>query len=249
VREDLDWLPRELKRRRWTTTAACWVGATTLATAATVVSGGALAHLGVLLAAGGIVAGGRLGRSRMLQQLEQLGHGSLDLVRLGAEPEGRLVHVSGRVSAQTTLPSFLHGVPAVYRRMTFRLGGTRFIHEAGVDFDLVDAAGVRLKVQVAGARLFVPPPAELADYPATLFTESALTRSLVYALGRNATREVQVVPSAEVLLRPDTNLDVIGYKTEAVDPSIGSGIGRSLPMRVALRAGRIPVILTPRPSL
>jgi hypothetical protein len=248
--EDLDWLPRELKALRWGATGASWLTLTGLAIAATVASAGALTQLAALVAAGGFFAGRRMARRLVLRRLERLAHGRLDLVRPGIEAQGRLIHVSGRVSAPSTLPSFLHAIPAVYRRMTFRFGHTRFLHEAAVDFDLVDGDGQRLRVHVDGARLFVPPARELADYPLGLFTGRALPASLARVLGpdgAHAAKRGKAIAAAEVVLQADTLVDVVGYKTETIDAQAGSRVGRSPPTRVALCAGRIPLIVTPRP--
>jgi len=245
--DDLSWLPRQLKALRWSTAGLCWVGTSGVALAATVASGGALAHLAAIATAGGIYAGSRLGRALMLRRLGRLARGDVDLARLAAESEGLLVHMSGRVSASETLPSFLHDRPAVYRRMTFRLGHRHFIHEAAVDFDIVDAAGSRLRVHVDDARLFAPPAKELADYPATLFTDRRLPPSLLPVFSTAAAqgaRDAGVVPSAELVLRADAPVDIIGYKTEAIDPVAGTRIGRGPPLRVALRSGRIPLIIS-----
>jgi hypothetical protein len=248
LRDDLDWLPRELKALRWSTTGATWAGATGLALAATIASAGMLAHVAAGAAAAGLYAGARLGRSLTRRRLERLARGRLDLVRVGGATEGRLVHVAGRVIARANLPSFLHAVPSVYRRMSFRLSGTRFVHEAAVDFDLVDAAGERLRVHVAGARLFVPAPRDLADYPAALFTRPDLPPSLAAVLGPRgaeiAGRRASV-PAAEIALCAGALVDVIGYKTETPDPTAEARMGRGPPMRPALQAGRVPLIVTP----
>jgi hypothetical protein len=247
LRQDLDWLPRELKLLRWSATGACWVGVTGTAVAVTLASAGMLAHVAAVAAAGGIYAGGRFGRSLMLRRLGRLAHGGLDLVRLANEAEGHLVHVSGRIRADKTLPSFLHRIPAVYRRMTFQLGRSRFIHEAAVDFDIVDTAGARLRVHVDSARLLVPPTRDLADYPAALFAGGAMPPSLARVLGAHAVRaarDSEAIPSAELLLEPGSFVEVIGYKTETIDPVAGARVGRAPPMRVALRSGRIPIIIT-----
>jgi hypothetical protein len=169
-------------------------------------------------------------------------------VRLGAEPEGRLAHVTGRVIAAAWQPSFLHGVHAAYRRLVFRLGGAHYIHEAAVDFELVDAEGERLRVHVNAAHMFASPRRELADYPATLFTARPLPPSLARVIGDRGERfaAARVVPAAESVLMPGAEVDVIGYKTETPDPAASARAGRGPPMRVALRSGRLPLIVTPR---
>ncbi|MBC8133251.1 MAG: hypothetical protein H7X95_09755 [Deltaproteobacteria bacterium] len=254
LRADLDWMPRELKALRWSVTGACWVGATGLAVAATIGSGGALAHVAAVAAAGGLYGGARAGRAMMLRHLGQLAHGLKDLDKIDRQAEGRLIHVSGRVSAVETLPTFLHGVPSVYRRMTFRLGHSHYVHEGAVDFDLVDDAGSRLHIHVDDARLFVPPARALADYPASLFTSRPQPPSLAAVVSAHvaragATAAAASIASGEVMLPVDARVDVIGYKTESIDPVAGTSVGRGPPLRVALRSGRIPVIISPHAPL
>jgi hypothetical protein len=244
--EELAWLPPELRAVRWSVwgVSALLAG---LGVAVTVASGGLLAHLAALGAAGGVLASGRLGRTLMRRRLEQLARGRLDLVRLGAEREGRLVHLVGRVDlVGAPLAGLLHGVPGVYRRMTFRLGGRRYLHESAVDFDLVGATGERVSVLVEGARLFAPAPADLVDYPVTPFAGKP-PPSLAYLFGEQLLEPDHRGPlqAAELVLRPGDEVEIVGEKTSKVDPSAVAPIARLPPMRAALRSGRIPLIITP----
>ena len=248
LRQELDWLPPELRAVRWSMwgLSAAFAG---LGLAVTVASGGLLAYLAAVGAAGGALATGGLGRSLLRRRVERLAHGQLDLVRLGAEREGRLTHVVGRIAvAGVSLAGLLHGVPGVYRRMTFRLGGQRYLHEAAVDFDLVDGGGERIAVLVDGARLCVPPPGELVDYPPEVLAGQALPGSLEGLLRPQLARlraRGRGLPAAESLLRPGAAVEIVGCKTERVDPTVGSAAGRRPPMRPALRSGRIPLIISP----
>jgi hypothetical protein len=252
LRRELEWLPPELRAVRWSMwgVSALLAG---LGVAVTVASGGALAHLVAVAAAGGAVAGGPLGRSIMRRRLQRLARGQLDMVRLGAEPEGELVHLAGRISLSgPPLRGFLFGVEGVYRRMTLRLWHRSYLHESAVDFDLVDSAGERISVLVQGSRLLVPPPRELVDCPRPMFASQPPPPSLAALMGKHPTRQVaegRAIPAAEFVLRPGAEVEIVGYKTGKVDPSAGSGIGRSPPMRPALRSGRIPLIITPKPAL
>jgi hypothetical protein len=246
--QELAWLPPELRAIRW----SMWglsAGLAGLGVAVTVASGGILAYLAALGAAGGALATGGLGRSLMLRRLERLAHGQLDLVRLGAEREGQLIHVVGRIAvARRSLQGLLHRVPGVYRRMTFRLGRQRHLHEAAVDFDLVDATGERISVLVDGARLCVPPPQELVDYPADVLAGQTLPPSLDGLIRPHLARlreRGRGLPAVESVLRAGALVDVVGCKTERVDPRVGSAVGRRPPMRPALASGRIPLIITP----
>jgi len=244
--QDLDWLPRELKLGRWSVTGASWVGTAAAAGALTIASAGLLVHLAALTGVAGVIAGGRLGRAFMLRRLEHLARGQLDLIRVGTLEEGQLAHVAGRVEAGETLRGLLHGVPGVYRRMLFRRGG-RYVHEAAVDFDVVDASGERLRVEVDEARLLIPSRKETASYPESLFAQAELPPSLraVFAGDPPSAGTNRVVEAAEHVLQPGTAVQIIGYKTEAIDPVQGSRIGRGPPTRPALRSGRVPLLITP----
>jgi hypothetical protein len=246
---ELDWVPAGLKARRWWTSGVAWAATAGAATAVAVASMGTLAHLAALGAVGGFVAGDRAGRARLRRGLERLAHGRLDLARLDAAGEGHLVHVAGRIASSAPFASFLHQVPTVYRRMTFRHRWRRWLHEAAVDFDLVDAAGAYIRVHVDGGHLFAPAARELADYPVAALTSRPLSPSLVALWGAGAAGLVApggVLSAAEIALAPGALVEIIGEKTGTVDPTAApSPGGRAPPMRAALRSGRVPLIITP----
>jgi hypothetical protein len=246
---ELDWLPPSLKARRWWTSGLTWAATAGGATALTVASMGALAHLALLGAVGGFVAGDRAGRARLRRGLERLAHGRFDLVRLDAAAEGHLVHVAGRVVSASPLASVLHQVPAVYRRLTFRHRWRRWLHEAAVDFDLVDASGAHIRVLVDGAQLFAPAARQLADYPVAALATRPLSPSLQRLWGAGAAHLAAAgdsLAAAEIALPPGTRVEIIGEKTGTVDPTAApSPGGRAPPMRASLRSGQIPLIITP----
>lgn len=245
--DDLNWLPRELKVGRWSVTGASWAGSVAAAGALTIASAGLLVHVAALTGAAGVVAGGRLGRAFMLRRLDRLARGRLDLIKVGTLEEGQLAHVAGRVEASETLAGFLHGVRCVYRRMLFRWRGRRSVHEAAVDFDVVDASGARLRVEVDDARLLIPARKETAAYPESLFAQAELPASLRAAFGAERPTDTpgRVIEAAEQVLQPGTTVQIIGYKTETVDPLGGVRVGRAPPTRPALRSGRVPLLITP----
>ena len=245
--DDLDWLPRELKLGRWSVTGASWAGSVAAAGALTIASAGLLVHVAALTGAAGVVAGGHLGRAFMLRRLDRLARGRLQLIKVGTLEEGQLAHVAGRVEATDTLRGLLHGVPGVYRRMLFRWRGRRYVHEAAVDFDVVDASGVRLHVEVDDARLLIPIRKETASYPESVFARADLPPSLRAAFGsdRPSSNAGRVIEAAEHVLQPGTPVQIIGYKTETVDPLRGVRVGRAPPTRPALRSGRVPLLITP----
>ena len=242
---DLAWLPSHLRALRSGTVVALWTSTTLAAIATAVLSGGAFAHLALLLGAGGFYAGDRLSRAIVRAQVRRLARGRVDLANLHREADGELVHVRGKVSAQATLPGFLHGTPSVYRRMSFVFFGTRLVHHAAVDFDLVDESGELVTVQVAGARLLAP-EVEHADYPATRFSEQPLPPTLerLFAGRRESLRGA--ISAGELLLRHGDDVEIVGYKTRTVDPRVAMRLARDTPMRATLRAGReLPLLITP----
>lgn len=243
--EDLDWMPRELKLGRWSVTGASWAGSVAAAGALTVASAGMLVHLAALTGAAGVYAGGRLGRAFMLRRLERLARGRLDLVRVGQLEEGELAHVAGKVAAAETVSGVLHGVRGVYRRLVFRWRGRRYVHEAAVDFDVVDASGARVKIEVDDARLLLSTRKDTASYPPSLFAGPDLPPSLRAVLGDDLRTGGRAVEAVEFVLQPGTAVQVVGYKTETVDPTLGTRVGHDVPMRSALRSGRVPLLITP----
>lgn len=245
--EDLDWMPRELKLGRWSVTGASWAGSVAAAGALTVASAGMLVHVAALTGAAGVYAGGRLGRAFMLRRLERLARGRLDLVHVGHLEEGELAHVAGKVAATETVTGLLHGVRGVYRRLVFRWRGRRYVHEAAVDFDVVDASGARVKVEVDDARLLLSTRKDTASYPRSLFAGPGLPPSLRAVLGDElrAGGGGRGIDAVEFVLQPGTPVQVVGYKTQAIDPTLGTRVGHDVPMRAALRSGRVPLLITP----
>ena len=156
LKHDLDWLPPGYRAVRWVVAGGLWT-----ALVGGVVGLGIIAHVPVyafgkglaVLAAGGAVAGDRAARGVLRGRLRKLARGAVDLSRLPPEPDGELVHVTGRVRA-------LGAESAVYRRVVFSFDGqTRVVRETAQDFWLV-GEGEPVLVEVADARL-------LADGKAT----------------------------------------------------------------------------------
>lgn len=240
---DLAWLPPHLRALKLGTTVALWTGTALTATAAAILSGGGLAHLALVLGAGGLFAGDRLARALALRSLRKLAHGEADLARLTHHTDGDLIHVRGRIHATSTLPSFLHATPSVYRRMTFTISGTRLVHHAAVNFDLLDDTNHPIAIEVAGARLLAP-TTDPADYPASVFQSQPLPPSLTRALEGQALS--RPIPASEILLRSGEQVEIVGYKSRTVDPRVQSRLERDTPMRATLRAGRdLPLLISP----
>jgi hypothetical protein len=253
ARHDLDWLPPSFKVVRWTVAGTLWSGLAALL-------GGALAFAkpglfiygkGIaVLFAGGYYAGDRAARAVLRRRLARLASGRLDLTRLQHEPDGELVHVRGRVKATETLPS-LDGAPVVYRRVVFSIGAERWVHEAGHDFYLVDDTGERVLVTVGDARLIAAEPkrrrveGEAAREVFDLTLEPQLRGRTDLKL-RVSRRDRGAISCGEVTLREGDAVEIVGYKTRSVDPTVASRLERDTPMRATLRAGRdLPLLISP----
>lgn len=247
--EDWDWLPAQLKALRWAVAGSVWTGTLGLAALVAIVSHGVLlAKAGPLLGFGGYLVGRRVGRAVVQARVRRLARGAEDLRRLPAEPDGELLHVRGRVRATQALSGFLHGASGVYRRVAFRLDGVEWVHEAAVDFALVDAAGEAVSVQVAGARLLAQ-ERERFEYPVARFTTPPLPATLerIVAPRRERLRwRTRPVEATELLLRDGDEVEIVGYKTRIVDPTVQMRLERDIPMRAALRSGRaLPLLISP----
>jgi hypothetical protein len=255
-RDDLDWLPPSWKAVRWTVAGSIWTGLG-VATAATIAFGKIQPYFYgkaiAALAAGGFYAGDRVARAALRRRLSKLARGAIDLQRLSREADGELIHVRGRVHARATVPGLVTGGAAVYRRMLFTIGGVRLVHEAAVDFSLVDGSGEAVTVLAADARLLAPEPRlkrlehsvveQLGLLPLPPGSRAELTR---WNERRARGKRVQAIEGGEVLLTDGAAVEVVGYKTRIVDPSVASRLERDTPMRATLRSGReLPLIISP----
>jgi len=206
----------------------------------------------ILGAVGGLYSGRRAARALMMARLRKLARGTVDLSRLDSETDGQLMHVRGRVRATETLSSFLHGTPGVYRRMTFAISGRRWVHEAAVDFALIDQTGASVTVEVAGSRLLVEDVVH-ADYPSPAFTGRELPGSLAEAIDeireRLSRKPEKPVSAGELMVRDGDEIEVVGYKARVVDQAVMSRLARDTPMRASLRSGRLLPLLISRAAL
>jgi hypothetical protein len=256
-KRDLDWLPPSFKAVRWTTAGVVWTGMAAL-TAASFWSGSgdAVAGMGKSLIVAGYYAGDRAARAVLRMRLAKLARGQVELARLRNEADGELLHVRGRVRARTTLNGLLSGEPGVvYRRARFHLRHTLVIHEAAVDFDLVDERNESIIVQVEGSRLVGPEPRARRFSGAGAHVDRILALPLPPESGRWIKERQKRIDkgkkpvwfkAAEYLMRDGDELDVLGYKSRVVDASVESRLERDTPMRATLRAGReLPLILAP----
>jgi hypothetical protein len=258
AKNDLDWLPPGYRAVRWTVAGTVWTGIAGLVGAMlafskfqVIVYGKGLAAL----AAGGYFAGDRAARAVLRGRLRKLAEGAVNLSRLPAEPDGELVHVEGRVRARQSLqPMILGQEPAaVWRRVTFTMGETHVVHEAGVDFQIVADGSEPVIVETGQARLLtgnpkqhwfgegsgVVPALEALPLPPVL-ARTLQRRNQLRARGNKVPR----VRAGEFCLRDGDLVEVLGYKARTVDPTVAARLERETPFRATLRGGHaLPLLI------
>jgi hypothetical protein len=260
LRDDLDWLPPSYKALRWTVAGTVWTGIFGGLTALFVLTkfqGAYFFGKGVAaLAAGGYFAGDRAARAALRLRLKRLAHGAVDLSRLPAEPDGELVHVSGRVRARATIPSLLGEPPGVYRRLRFCLPGDdlQLVHEAACDFWLVADDSEPVLVDVQAARLLVG-DIKIQHYDAQApvtrnFQELRLPETVQLVMIRREKRRARgksdKLQAGELMLRDGDRIEILGYKSRTVDPTVHDRLERETPFRATLRGGReLPLLIAP----
>ena len=251
LKHDLDWLPPSYRAIRWIVAGGLWTGL-----AGGVAALSILAHVHFLvfgkgiavLAAGGYVAGDRAARSVLRGRLRKLARGAVDLSRLPGEADGELVHVTGKVRA-------LGGTREVYRRVVFSFDGqTRVVHETAVDFWLV-GEGEPVLVDVDAARLLADGKVvqRQADDPLVKELEAlALPSQLDNALKqrqkrRDKGKSLSRVRVADYVLRDGDEVEVVGYKSRTIDPTVATRLERDTPFRATLKGGlNLPLLIAPR---
>ncbi len=256
ARHDLDWLPPSMKAVRWTVAGTIWtaLGGATAATLAFAKVHPYVYGKGLwALIAGGYYAGDRAARAVLRRRLHKLARGAIDLARLAREQDGELVHVRGTVRAKQQVEPLLGGDGGVYRRAVLVIAGTRLVHEAAIDFSLVDATGEPVTVLADGARLLADEPKRRALVSDEVRRVAALPLPAAPAarvqqwLEREARgKRTGGVEGGEVLLRDGDAVQVVGYKTRVVDPTVASRLERDTPMRATLRSGaELPLLIAP----
>jgi hypothetical protein len=167
----------------------------------------------------------------------------VNLARLAQEPDGALVHVRGHVRAVQTLPGLMAPLPAVYRRLAFSAYGKGFFHEAAVDFMLVNPNGEAIAVHVDGARLLAPVPPLRALVGDEIDRVDRLPFAPLVGLKQTRAKDLR---GGEMLLQDGAAVEVIGYKSRIVDPTVSARLERETPMRAVLRSGRqLPLLIAP----
>lgn len=258
LKHDLDWLPPSYRAIRWVVAGGLWTGLIGGVVALSVVSHVHVFVFGkglAVLAAGGYVAGDRAARGVLRGRLRKLATGAVDLSRLPAEADGELVHVAGKVRA-------LGGEPAVYERTVFSFDGqVRLVHETARDFWLV-GDGEPVLVEAAEARLLadgkehqIPADSaralELEQLPPRIGQlPSPLVRTLQHReKRRNKGKSLGKIRIAEFALRDGDAVEIVGYKSRTVDPTVATRLERDTPFRATLKGGRgLPLLIAPRPA-
>jgi hypothetical protein len=200
--------------------------------------------MAVALVGAGYWAGDRASKGIIRSRLGKLARGKVDLARLSNEEDGELVHVRGRVRASTTVEGLVSSEPGVYRRTKVRFGDVDVIDEEAVDFYLVDDTGVAISIEVEGAHLVVhDPKVGRTTFPERLFAlaqhPGARRMVLRYEQMRARGRRAQIsVLASETMLRSGDEIEVVGYKSRKIDPTVVDRMARETPMRATLRAGK-----------
>jgi hypothetical protein len=243
MRDDLAWLPREVRRTsrliRTGTWAAVSAGAVA-AVAAMPVAAAVLWKLAVVGGAGTVALGERAARVALRRQLARMAAGELALADLDARPEGEIVLVRGTIDLEpeaTPLRGLLVDATGVYRRVVFQARG-KWVHEAAIDFTLVDDRGARIRIEAAGAR-WLTPDRDLVTYPGERFTrDDAPPKVRQLVAGR------QAVDAIERVLPVGAQVQIVGYKTTSADATGTARDYRLPPQRATLQSGpQLPLVI------
>jgi len=162
--------------------------------------------------------------------------------------------VRGRIQATENIRSLLSPREAVFRRVLIECRTMRVVHEAAVDFRLASGTGEPALVDVEGARLVAPDPSHAKDWFVTS-CETVLALPLpdrardYFLRWRASHRRGRVVPPirmAERLLVDGEDIEIVGYKSRSMDPTLAARLPRDAPLRATLRAGRkLPLLIAP----
>lgn len=243
-RADLAWVPRHVRRTSRAIRGATYavVGATAAGSIAMAPFLAGLLWKGVVVGgAGAIAVADRAARASLRKQLARMARGELALAELDARAEGDLVCVRGTIEvtdADATLQGLLVDATGVYRRMIFRARGS-WVHEAAVDFTLVDEQGTRIRVEAAGAR-WLTPDRELVTYPGSRFMHEDISPRL-----RELAAGKESIEAIERVLTVGAQVQIVGYKTTSADPTGAMRDYRLPPQRATLRSGtELPLVIS-----
>ncbi len=243
AKNDLDWMPRSLRAFRWAVAGGIWTGLGGGIVGLVTLSHFHFWYLGkwiATLGAGAYYAGDRSARAILRRRLVKLTQGHVDVGRLKHQADGDLVHVRGKIRARERLTGILSQVPTVYRRLVFLTERQRWVDEAAIDFQVIDHEGEAIDILVENARLIAPEPL-LGKISGE---ERDRLSHFVQALGLGwADRSARAV---EILLCEGDEVEVVGYKTRTLDPTLADRAFRETPMRATLRSGtELPLLIAP----
>jgi hypothetical protein len=248
LKGDLEWLPPSYRAIRVLVSGGIWTGIVGGLAALSVFGHvHAWGAVGSFAAVSGYFGGDRAARAVLRGRLRKLASGAVDLRRLPAEADGELIHVTGKVRA-------LGSSPEVYRRTVVTFDPqSRFVVENAEDFWLV-GDGEPVLVEVADARLLAdgksirfdgnaPRVLELEKQAAPL-----LPRAVDYRIKRRAKgKSLRTVFIADYVLRDGDSIEVLGYKSRTIDPTVAMRLERDTPFRATLKSGKnLPLLVAPR---
>jgi hypothetical protein len=242
---DRDWLPPAIKRsQKWTSaTTVAAAGAGTAALGLTLVAPFAALLLWKGVALGGIAgfwAGRGAGQRRLRRDVLRMASGEIPLSDLEKHNDGELVVAKGVVKPlDPLLRGILNETEGVYRRAVFHSRG-KWVHEAAVDFALLDAQGTELVVHAAGAR-WLAPERECFEYPVAQIRQRIDATSKLHEYFENTGERVSAF---EHVLQVGEEVQVVGYKSRTADSTGTFADYRLPPQRISLQSGPdIPLLV------
>jgi hypothetical protein len=210
--------------------------------------------LGWLAASTYTIGDGAIQRALRTHLYRRLRQGPHTLSTLAQRTEGELLCVRGVIHAEHFLRGVIDTREAVYRRLFFRAGnGELTLHEAAVDFWLIQSDQTRIAVQTKESQLVTAPPPlheqapellrELLALP--LYPEVEDELRWRYACVRE---NVSVPPlrAGELLLRPGDEVLIVGRREVRPNSSLGGRLPREEFLTPTLTAGKVlPLVIVP----
>ena len=240
LRADRAWMPGTVRNSARLASGVLVTGAGAAAVGTVLVAPAMLLlWKGLLIGGAGIaIASDRVGKAVMQRQIRRMTRGEINVAELRNRAEGELVVMRGTIEADNLLGGALIDATGVFRRLEFT-GHGKWVHEAAVNFSLVDEAGERIFVEAAGAR-WLTPHREKVTYPGARFTrESVPERVRDLVAGRAS------IDAIERVLGNGEQVQLVGYKTTRPDASGDVVDYRSPPQRATLRSGsELPLIIS-----
>jgi hypothetical protein len=192
----------------------------------------------------------RLLHWRFKRRFEKVRRGEMRFEQLSNAQDGELCLVRGRVQAQHMVEGVAQAQRGVFRRTHIIVGHLPLVDEQAEDFSLIDHDGERITVDVSEARFDEPDPPFRMREDYNRFAALPLPRGALNLLSFLETAPQRGRPpiylfAAESMLEAGEEIDVIGYKSRVVDPTVVDRLARETPMRTILRGGQdLPVILS-----